>query len=59
MKRKDYIQPKTEIVLINIRHELLIGSIVGVQTNGVDDNDELLFGGEGSPTIDNIWDNAW
>ena len=59
MKRKDYIQPKTEIVLINIRYELLIGSIVGVQTNGVDDNDELLFGGESSPTTGNIWDNAW
>ena len=46
MKKKDYIQPSMEVVEINMNAQILAGSVTGITTTGLDDED-LIPGGSG------------
>ena len=46
MIKKDYLQPTMDVVEINMNAQILAGSVTGVTTTGLDDED-LIPGGSG------------
>lgn len=59
MIKKDYMKPTMKVFEADMDQQILAGSITGVTTTGLDDEEELILPGEGLPKSGSIWDDAW
>lgn len=58
MKKKIYIQPKTQVVTFHTHH-IIATSYNRANTSGLDDDNLSGNGDDGKITSQNVWDNAW
>ena len=58
MIKKEYQKPTMQVIKTDMKSQILAGSVTGIQTIGLDDEEEIKFdnddGNSGS-----IWDDAW
>ena len=59
MIKKEYQKPTMKVFKVNTNQQILAGSVTGVTSTGLDDGEELVLPGEGQPTTNSVWDNAW
>ena len=52
MIKKEYQKPTMRIVQLQYRHQILVGSYAGIQSNSVDDDDPIYDSSSGG----SIWD---
>lgn len=51
--KREYMKPTMEVVELQHQHQLLAGSITGVQTTGLGDDDGFTI--EDTPAGDGFW----
>lgn len=58
MIKKVYVKPAIEIDSTDMREQLLVASLTGVQSTGLDTEESLEYG-DGDNKEKNLWDDAW
>ena len=48
--KKNYVKPQVEVVRVNMKCQIMAGSVQGVNSNGVNSNAGLIYNGSGSST---------
>ena len=59
MIKREYEKPMMQVIKIDVRQQILAGSITGVTSTGLDAEEELILSGEGLPKSGSVWDDAW
>ena len=57
MKKKEYIQPEVQVVLLSTIQQMLAGSVTSVTTTGLDD--DLILPEDEEPNSGDVWEEAW
>jgi hypothetical protein len=52
------MKPTMTVVEVGMRQQILAGSVTGIQTTGLDDEEELKYGNDDGKS-GSMWDNAW
>ena len=58
LPKQEYMKPTMTVVEIGMRQQILAGSVIGIQTTGLDDGEELKYGND-DDNSGSIWDDAW
>jgi len=59
MIKKEYEKPTMQVIMTDVRQQILAGSITGVTSTGLDPEEGLVLPGEGLPKSGSVWDDAW
>ena len=57
MIKKVYLKPETELSEGDLDQQILAGSVTSIQTDGLDENDNLIYDADNSDS--DIWGGAW
>jgi len=58
LPKQEYMKPTMTVVEVGMRQQILAGSVTGIQTTGLDDEEELKYGNDDGKS-GSMWDNAW
>ena len=59
LQKQAYVKPAIQVVVTDMKQQMLAGSITSVVSTGLDAEEELILQGDGEPTTGNPWNNAW
>ena len=58
LPKQEYMKPTMTVVEIGMRQQIMAGSVIGIQTTGLGDGEELKYGNDDNKS-GSIWDDAW
>ena len=59
LQKQAYVKPTMQVVVTDMKQQMLAGSITSVASTGLDAEEELILLGDGQPTTGTLWDDAW
>lgn len=59
LQKQAYVKPAMQVVVTDMKQQMLAGSITSVASTGLDAEEELILPDDGEPTTGNPWNDAW